>query len=40
MGFYGYYENQFLVAQSELTNISLSFSLATVTVRFLLCVLL
>ena len=38
MGFYGHYENQFVVAQTELTNISLSFSLATVTVRFLLCV--
>ena len=35
MGFYGPYENQFVVAQSELTNISLSFSLATVTVCFL-----
>ena len=38
MGFYGHYENQFVDPQTELTNISLSFSLATVTVRFLLCV--
>ena len=38
MGFYGHYENQFVVPQSELTNISLSFSVATVTVSFLLCV--